>query len=276
MDPISARAEQQRWTVSADLWDRWAERMADPAARINVPMLDLSGVKPDSMVLDVAAGVGEPSLSLASRLHDGHLISCDLVPSMLAHLRRRAAGRGMSSFDLVGADMTSLPFPAARFDVIFCRFGLMFVPDVQAALLEMRRVLRPGARAVLAVWGPRADNSLFDQLGTLLDTHIGADPDDMLSTLFRFADPAAILALARESGFSMARLEPLHLRQMAAADQPFWRPTLEMGFAQRLASLDAVATQDLHHSIGQQFTRQADETGRVEVRMSVHLILLHA
>lgn len=275
MDEVNAAAERQRWADSASSWDRWAERMADPAIRINVPMLDLARITPDSMVLDVAAGVGEPSLTVAANLVDGHLVSCDLIPAMLTHLRRRAAKRNLT-LGLAAADMTALPFTAAQFDVAFCRFGLMFVPDPRAALAELRRVLRPGGRAVLAVWGARADNSLFDQLDHLLNIHLGPDPEQMLSNLFRFADPVPILNRARDSGFSATRLETLRLKHKVDADQAFWRPTLEMGFAQRLASLPLPAADALHKAIMEYFNSKADRDGRVGVDMSIHLLLLQA
>jgi SAM-dependent methyltransferase len=47
--------------------------------------------------------------------------------------------------------------PDASFDLALCALGLMYVPDPDAALREMHRVLRPGGRAVLAVWGERAN-----------------------------------------------------------------------------------------------------------------------
>lgn len=275
IDSVSADAERHRWTHNAVSWERWAERMTDPAARVNAPLLRLSGVESDSHVLDLAAGVGEPSLTLAALLERGWLVSCDLIPAMLIHLRQRAASRGPLPA-LAAADMARLPFRDASFDRLFCRFGLMFVPDLSAALVEMRRVLRPGGAAALAVWGPRRDNSLFDQVGSVLDDVMGPDPDDMLSTLFRFADPSTLLRAARESGFKATQVEPLHLVQQARADQPFWLPTLEMGFAHRLAGLSPTDRASLHRTIKDHFARRADGENRVEIRMSIHLLNFQA
>src|SRR3546814_6699772 len=72
------------------------------------------------------------------------------------------------------ADAEALPFPTASFDRVTCRFGLMFVSDVPAALAEVRRVLKPGGRAGFLVWGPLENNALFqvirDALAAVLDT----------------------------------------------------------------------------------------------------------
>jgi SAM-dependent methyltransferase len=53
-------------------------------------------------------------------------------------------------------DAEALSLPAASFDLVVCALGLMYMPDADAALREMHRVLRPGGRAVITVWGERA------------------------------------------------------------------------------------------------------------------------
>ncbi|MFV3073584.1 class I SAM-dependent methyltransferase [Niveispirillum fermenti] len=269
--------EQLRWTQSADAWSRWAEQVADPAIRINMPLLDLAAAAPGARVLDVAAGVGEPSLSQAERLGgNGLIVACDLVPDMLRTLRARAAGRTSAAPVPVAADMTALPFPDRSFDHVLCRFGLMFVPDVPAALREMHRVLRPGGNAALAVWGNRAENSLFDQLDQCLDTVLGPDPASLLPPLFRFADPAPLLPAARQAGFAAAEYRTLRLRTMADGTRPFWRATLDMAFTPRLAGADTMATARLHDHIASHYRALADAQHRVEVRSAVHLLCFQA
>lgn len=268
--------ERQRWTQSAGAWSRWAEQVADPAGRINAPLLDLVAAAPGARVLDVAAGVGEPSLSQAERLGDlGLVVACDLVPGMLRTLRARAAGRTAEPAP-AAADMTALPFPDQCFDHVLCRFGLMFVPDVPAALREMRRVLRPGGTAALAVWGNRTENSLFDQLDRCLETMLGPDPASLLLPLFRFADPAPLLSAARQAGFATAAHRTLRLRTLADAAKPFWRATLDMAFAPRLAGLDVAAIDRLQDHIASHYRFIADAGNRVEVTAAVNLLRLEA
>ncbi|MBJ7414354.1 MAG: methyltransferase domain-containing protein, partial [Niveispirillum sp.] len=217
--------ESQRWHESANAWDHWADGMANPADRINQPLLDLADAPPRARVLDLAAGVGEPSLTQARRLgSDGLVVASDLVPAMLSGLGRRTVGHPHPPHP-VAADMTALPFAGAGFDRVLCRFGLMFVPDLQAALTEMHRVLRPGGAAALAVWGRRAGNSLFDRLGRILAQEYGSVVEALLSPLFRFADPGNLLSQAREAGFPDGRVKTLTLTTPAKVAQPFWLPT---------------------------------------------------
>lgn len=265
--------EMQRWTDSAQAWNRWADGMASPADRINQPMLDFADARYGQVVLDLGAGVGEPSLTQAWRLAGkGLVVACDLVPGMLSGLRRRAAGHPYPPLP-VAADMTCLPFADACADRILCRFGLMFVGDLALALAEMRRVLRHGGAAVLAVWGPRPANTLFDRLGRLLATRHGDAVDALLAPLFRFADPMILAGAAQEAGFTSIHHQVLELQASAKPDQPFWRPTLEMAFAPLLNSLDAAECDALYENITADFADCGGER-RVPVAMSVHLMRL--
>ncbi len=267
-------AEGQRWADSVNAWENWADGMASPADRINRPLLDLAGVQSGQHVLDVAAGVGEPSLSLSQMLRDGgSVVASDLVPAMLVALRRRARAHLHPPLP-VAADMGALPFADGIFDRALCRFGLMFVPDIIAALAEMRRVLRPGGAAAIAVWGPRADNTLFNRLGMRLEADYGATAVRLLAPLFRFADPAALLAAAGQAGFTSIRHVPLSLLTPARADLPFWLPTLEMAFSPLLSDLTPDARAALHGRIARDFAADADDTERVPVALSVHLLRL--
>lgn len=274
MNETVAIVESRRWTESANAWDHWADGMANPADRINQPLLDLGDAPAGARVLDLAAGVGEPSLTQAQRLGpSGLVVASDLVPAMLTGLGRRAAGHPHPPCP-VAADMTALPFASAGFDRVLCRFGLMFVPDLTAALSEMRRVLRPGGVAALAVWGQRAGNSLFDRLGMILAQEQGETADALLAPLFRFADPENLLSLAGKAGFRHADARTLTLTNPAKVEQPFWLPTLEMAFSPLLGPMAPERRAALHQRIAADFATGADEQGRVAVRMEVNLLRL--
>jgi len=68
-----------------------------------------------------------------------------------------------------------MPFPDESFDVVLCQQGLQFLPDRAAGLREMRRVLAPDGRVVLAVWGPIEQSPGFAALAAALDQHVSAD-----------------------------------------------------------------------------------------------------
>ncbi|CRK55248.1 Phosphatidylethanolamine N-methyltransferase [Alloactinosynnema sp. L-07] len=96
-------------------------------------------------VLEVAVGTG---LNLAVYPDDVTLTGIDLSEDMLAIARGRAAGLGRP-VTLLQGNAHALPFDDAAFDTVVCTFGLCAIPDIDAAVKEMRRVLRPGGRLVL-------------------------------------------------------------------------------------------------------------------------------
>ena len=96
-------------------------------------------------VLEVAIGTG---LNLAAYPGDVSLTGIDLSEDMLAIARARADELGRS-VKLLQGNAHALPFGDAAFDTVVCTLGLCAIPDVDAAVNEMHRVLRPGGRLVL-------------------------------------------------------------------------------------------------------------------------------
>lgn len=251
-----ATRERDRWAASADAWDRWADPMADLADKLNRPLLDAAGLAEGERLLDLASGAGEPALSAARRAGPGGLVvGSDLVPGMMAGAVRRARGIDGPAPAFTAADMTALPFSDGAFDRVTCRFGIMFVPAVNAALREVRRVLRPGGKAAFMVWGPRAGNGLFAEIGDVVADHLGEDGS--LDPLFRFAGPGLLADAMRAAGFGETAETDLTPVRKAPAGQPFWRAALDMSFGHRLGSLDAERRGALEADIARRFDAQA-------------------
>lgn len=97
-------------------------------------------------ILDLAAGTGTSSAALAK--HGAHVTAVDFSEGMLDEGRRRHAGNPLIEF--VQGDATALPFDDDSFDAATISYGLRNVHDPRAALAEMRRVVKPGGRVVIA------------------------------------------------------------------------------------------------------------------------------
>lgn len=109
--------------------------------------LAAAGLRPGDHVLDVATGTGKLALGAARVVGaSGEVVGVDASNGMLT--QARAAGRG-SSVRWLEADAMAIPFDDRSFDVVTIGFGLRNLPDVDAALREMARVLRPGGRLVV-------------------------------------------------------------------------------------------------------------------------------
>jgi demethylmenaquinone methyltransferase / 2-methoxy-6-polyprenyl-1,4-benzoquinol methylase len=119
-----------------------------------------SGVREGHRVLDVAAGSGDLARALAQRAGaSGQVWLTDINRAMLEVGRDRAIDAGIA-LPAVQCDAERLPFPSDYFDCVAVAFGLRNMTHKEAALAEMRRVLRPGGRLLVLefshVWAPLA------------------------------------------------------------------------------------------------------------------------
>ena len=84
----------------------------------------------------------------------GSVLATDISPEMLEFGKSRAAEMALQNVDFREMDAEHIDLPESSFDAILCRFGLMFLPNLDAALRSMLRLLVPGGRLAAAVWGP--------------------------------------------------------------------------------------------------------------------------
>jgi len=154
MEPrVQRRVQRYGWDLAAEEYERlWQAQLARAQSRL----LDCAWPMRGERVLDVACGTGLVSIAAATSVRpEGHVIGVDISERMIDRARIRAKDRNVSnvSFERMGAE--NLDLPDAAFDVVLCSLGLMYVPDPARALQEMARVLRPGGRVAMAVWGER-------------------------------------------------------------------------------------------------------------------------
>jgi arsenite methyltransferase len=133
--------------------DQLAERMeafyhSRDIVRRRELVYEALGAAPGDDVIDVGCGPGFYTAELLDVVGDaGSLVAVDASPAMLELARRRCAGRPNATFHQAGA--TALPVEDAAFDRAVCVQVLEYVADVDAALVELHRALRPGGRAVI-------------------------------------------------------------------------------------------------------------------------------
>lgn len=101
--------------------------------------------RPGQRILDLAAGTGASSVSLARSGAD--VVAADFSPGMIAEGKRRH--RGIPHLSFVEADATALPFADGEFDAVTMSFGLRNVNEPKKALSELLRVTKPGGRLVI-------------------------------------------------------------------------------------------------------------------------------
>ena len=150
----------------------WEQRRADvEEVATPGPGMDAARASPArrNTVLELAAGVGETGFEAAAIVGEaGRLITSDFSPAMLEAARRRGAELGVANADYRIIDGERIELDDDSVDGVLCRFGYMLMPDSAAAFAETRRVLRPGGRLALAVWGALERNPFFAIIGITL------------------------------------------------------------------------------------------------------------
>lgn len=113
--------------------------------------VDQTRARPGQQVLDLAGGTGDLGAALARRVGPtGKVVIADINPAMLAVGRDRLADKGIvGNVEFVEADAEHLPFEDNRFDVVTLAFGIRNMTHPEQALREIRRVLKPGGRALI-------------------------------------------------------------------------------------------------------------------------------
>src|SRR5438477_12211890 len=163
MFPSMTTAEPARtWqsTEAAEVWRQGAARRGQTLAIATDRMLDAAGLRRGFRVLDIAAGTGDQSLLAAQKVGpDGSVLATDISATMLAVAAEAARDAGLANVGTRVADASSLDIPAGEFDAAICRFGLMFVPDLNAALTRIRAALKPDAKFATLVWSTPERNA---------------------------------------------------------------------------------------------------------------------
>jgi ubiquinone/menaquinone biosynthesis C-methylase UbiE len=155
---------RRQWQEAAAAWHRWGAVLRDWLGPVTTMMLDLARLGPGDVVLDVAAGAGEPALSAAERVGpSGKVLATDISANILSFARLEARERGLSdaAFQTLVMDGENLDLEDDSFTVAFSRLGLIYFPDRVRGLSEMRRVLTPGGRAVVASFTTPERNRFF-------------------------------------------------------------------------------------------------------------------
>ena len=138
--------------VAGDKWvdfNPLLDAMLAPLGRL---AMDRAGPAPGEHVLDVGCGCGDTSVALARRVApSGAVTGVDVSLPMLA-LAERRAGDAAAPVRIVNADAETCDLPAAAFDLVFSRFGVMFFMNPEAAFANFHAALRPGGRIAFVCW----------------------------------------------------------------------------------------------------------------------------
>ncbi len=166
------RVQRYGWDKAVDYYEPSWKRQLKPAQDKLLKMLTL---KKGEKVLETAAGTGLVTTRIAKAVGtEGEVVATDLSDEMIERTRSRAKEQDITNVKFHRMDAESLEFEKESFDAAINSFGLMYVPDPVKALQEMNRVLKPGGRAGVAVWGKRK-NCGWNEVFSIVDERVASD-----------------------------------------------------------------------------------------------------
>jgi SAM-dependent methyltransferase len=213
-------------------FDRWVPHIQPVGDRL----IELLALRTGDRVLDVACGTGEPGLSIARRFGPAVTVTgVDSAEAMVERARATAAQQSLAAATFRVMSAEQLDVPDAAVDRVVCRFGVMLFNDPVAGAREMWRVLKPGGRATIAVWGPLTQLTSVHAVWRLLSDYLPPGDLPPEPRMVALGAPGALDRVLTEAGWSGVRIEaftvtyrfptPLDYWDLSA-DSPLWKDLL--------------------------------------------------
>jgi ubiquinone/menaquinone biosynthesis C-methylase UbiE len=167
-------AQREGWDSVAEGWKNWWEPIEKGAQKLSQRLIELAKIKPGQRVLDVATGIGEPSITAAKVVGTGgHVFATDISRQMLAIAKERATFlRLQDIFEFKESDAENLDLANSSFDVALCRWGLMLFPNLDVAIGKIYSSLVPGGRFAAAVWADATKVPIISLATRTIGSHI--------------------------------------------------------------------------------------------------------
>ena len=232
--------------IAPYLFEPWAEVLLDAVA-----------LAPGAAVLDVASGTGVVARAAARRTGaEGRVVATDISPAMIEFCANHPPEPAAAPIETAVASATELGRADGEFDVVLCQQGMPFFPDRPGAAREMRRVLRPGGVAGIAVWTPDREVQPFAQWNeTLRDLGV-AEPFPGAWDISTFVMGVDELAdLLRAAGFTDVESHEVELVTRWPSVDHLVDAVMGTPFGALVAGMDADRQEEARHRMAQRSTK---------------------
>lgn len=221
-DPDQLRAStREAWETAAAGWGREAEAVRNWGMPVSVAMVESLDLQPGQRVLELACGPGDTGFMAAEMVRPGGtLISSDGAEPMLEVARARAAQLGITNVEFRQLELEWIDLETASVDAVLVRWGIMLTVDPSAAAREVRRVLKPGGHAALAVWDVRERNQwAMIPSAALVELGFAEPPDPNVPGPFALAEDGRLAELLDDAGFTDVDVVEVSLQRRYASAQ---------------------------------------------------------
>jgi ubiquinone/menaquinone biosynthesis C-methylase UbiE len=192
-------------------------------------IIRVAAIRPGQRVLDVGSGFGDPSLDIAAVVGpQGRVVGVDHDRESVEIARRRAAQRGFRNVEFHEMDVPTLQFSDGSFDAAVSRNVVVYFNDPLPFLREQHRVLVPGGRIAVSVWGPNERNPLMTSSFQVLRRYEAASPAQQPAaapgTRMNTSDPKVLEQALQQAGFvgTASGAVPLTLSGGPEVAETYW------------------------------------------------------
>ncbi len=222
-------AQKASWNKFSSGWKKWDLELhahMQPAADGIISLLKPSGAQ---IILDIAAGTGEPGLSIASMLTDGKVIITDLANEMLDIARKNALRKDIENVEFRACDVCELPFADNTFDSVSCRMGFMFFPNMLLAAKEIKRVLKPGGKVATAVWSTADKNFWVTAISETINRNMQLPvPPPEAPGIFRCGKSGLLTNIFNQAGFKNISESEVTCKLKCGTTEIYWQMMTEI------------------------------------------------
>ena len=218
------------WAAVAAGWKENVDYVEQRAAPISRRLISLTTPAPGDRVLELACGAGGLGLEVARIVGpDGSVVVTDVTQEMTDIALMRASALGIRNVSGHTLDIEAIDQPDSSYDVVLCREGLMFALKPARAVAEMVRVLAPGGRFAVSVWGARSANpwlgKVFDAASEVLGRPV---PPPGIPGPFSLGEAGQLSAALANSDIVDMILEEVPVETVVSSFQEYWQRTMAL------------------------------------------------
>lgn len=208
-------------------WERYGRRT-----------VELLSLQPGATVLDVGCGTGASALPAAELVRPhGSVLGVDLAEKLLEKARVKAAQRQIHNVEFRLADMMALGVPDAQYDAVMSVFSIFFLPDMEAAVTELWRMVKPGGKLAITTWGP----NFFEPAYTVWREAVRIERPDLYNAFNpwdRINSPEQLRRLLENSGVTNIDMLSEASNQALQSPQDWWTVVLGSGLRGTVDAMD--------------------------------------
>ncbi len=209
---------QPDWDSLAEKFDLWLPHIAP----VGEALLDALSFQSGDTILDIASGTGEPALTVATRNPLCKVTGVDAAPGMVRAAQSKCRKTRLANLQFQAMVAENLEFPDNSFDTLICRFGVMLFEDPQQGLKEMQRVLKPGGRFALAVWGRPEHFTTFNWSYQAFKGRVEEGLEPAIDKITALSAPGVLESLLTEAGFRDFNIETKRLDYRFQSFDEYW------------------------------------------------------